>query len=122
MNAISDASHCYAVGRTEDGGFTIHVDGELRGQYATAEILHVHAAEMMREIMRLQQVVKDQRQEIYDKCDECGAFAHVIVESGFNPGVDSPCRCDECKTVCKGMDEAGYLGSVKDRWWDDSGE
>ena len=78
--------------------------------------------QMIREIQRLQLVVKDQRQEINDKCDECAGLAHVVVESGFNPGVDSPCRCDECKTVCKGMDEAGYLGSVKERWWDDSAD
>lgn len=50
-------SHCYAVGRPDDGSFTIHVNGELRGKYANAETLHVHAAEMMREIERLRNVM-----------------------------------------------------------------
>ena len=122
VNRDSVGSHCYAMGRPDDGSFTIHVNGELRGKYANAETLHVHAAEMMREIARLQEVVKDQQRQIQDKCDECAGLAHVIIESGFTPGVDSPCRCDECKTVCKGMAEAGYMTREKDWWWDDSDE
>lgn len=71
-NRESDASHCYAVGRPEDGSFTIHVNGELRGKYANAETLHVHAAEMMREIVRLQEVVKDQQRQIQDSGKSAG--------------------------------------------------
>jgi len=122
---VADApssSLCYAVGRPEDGSFTIHVNGVLRGKYANAETLHVHAAEMMREIARLQEVVKDQQRQISEKCDECCGMAHVIIESGFIPGVDSACRCGECQQVAKGMANAGYLSRVQDQWWDDSDE
>lgn len=122
MIANSDTSFFYTIGRTDDGSFTIHVNGELRSTFATAEILHVHAAKMMQEIARLQDVVKDQRKQIQDKCDELAGFAHVIIETGFTPGVDSDCRCDECKAVCKGMAEAGYMARVEDWWWDDSDE
>lgn len=79
-------------------------------------------AEAITEIRRLQSIVKDLQRQVSDKCDECAGFAHVIIESGFTPGVDSSCRCVECKAVCKGMAEAGYMARVKDWWWDDENE
>ena len=44
---------------------------------------------------------------------------HVIIESGYNPGenADIDCRCEACRTMAQRMDEAGFMESVKDRWW-----
>jgi hypothetical protein len=86
------------------------------------EVLLRHYSEAVEEIARLNQVVKEQQATIGDKCDECSGFAHVIIESGFVPGVDSDCRCDECQSVAKGMAGAGYLNRVKDQWWDNGDE
>lgn len=47
------------------------------------------------------------------------AAAHVIIETCVVPGVDSPCRCDECRYVARALDDIGYLEDVADadRWW-----
>lgn len=86
------------------------------------EVLLRHYTKAVKEIARLNQVVKEQQETISKKCDECSRFAHVIVESGFIPGVDSACRCSECQYVAKGMANAGFLSRVKDQWWDDGDE
>ena len=68
----------------------------------------------------LASTVASQAATIERLINEGSAAAHVIIESGVNPGVDYPCRCDECRLVAQKMDEAGYLEGVKDRWWDKS--
>lgn len=61
--------------------------------------------------------IRQQREEINRFRDEACAMAHVIVEAGIVPGVDFPCRCDECRLVAKKMDDAGYLDATTDKWW-----
>lgn len=51
--------------------------------------------------------------------DAADRAAHLIVETGVVPGIDSTCRCDGCKKTAIAMDDAGYLEDVKDRWWSD---
>lgn len=46
------------------------------------------------------------------------AAAHVIIEAGIVPGVDSSCRCELCRAVAKAMAELDILADVKDRWWE----
>ena len=50
--------------------------------------------------------------------------AHVIVECGVCPGVDSNCTCDACRRVALSLDEAGFVEDVEadDRWWDEAAE
>lgn len=62
--------------------------------------------------------IGQQRGEINRLRDRAIAMSHVIVEAGIVPGIDYPCRCDECRSVAVGMAEAGYLDNVKDRWWE----
>ena len=45
-------------------------------------------------------------------------LAHVLLEAGVIPGIDNPCRCDDCRMVAKEMAEAGYLNDCTDRWWE----
>jgi hypothetical protein len=49
---------------------------------------------------------------------ERDAAHHVIIEAGIKPGIDFPCRCDECATVARGMERAGYLQHDETKWWD----
>ena len=53
--------------------------------------------------------------------EELSAMGHVIIESAFRPGIDSKCRCHECRLVAQKMDGAGFLDDVTDRWWEQSG-
>lgn len=98
--------------------------GEVRSRnervVAGYEVLLRHYQKAVEEIERLQRVVKEQQETISKKCDECSSFAHVIVESGFVPGVDSSCRCGECQEVARVMANAGYLNRVQDQWWTDA--
>jgi phage terminase Nu1 subunit (DNA packaging protein) len=50
--------------------------------------------------------------------------AHVIVECGVCPGVDSPCICEACRRVAILLDEHGFVEDVEeeDRWWDQATE
>ena len=57
-------------------------------------------------------------EEIKRLTKEGCAMGHVIVEAGINPGIDYPCRCEECKLVAVKLDDAGFMDDVKERWWD----
>jgi len=47
------------------------------------------------------------------------ASAHVVIESGYCPGLPKEaCRCEDCRHVARGMAEAGYLDNVTDKWWE----
>lgn len=65
--------------------------------------------------------IREQRAEINRLMDSRNAMSHVIVTGGIVPGVDYPCRCEECRWVAVGMAEAGYLDHVQDRWWEREG-
>lgn len=58
-------------------------------------------------------------QDLYHKMlAERDALNHVIIEAGIWPGLDYPCRCDQCRQVAAGMAAAGYVPGVsKDFWW-----
>jgi hypothetical protein len=46
-------------------------------------------------------------------------LSHLAILAGIVPGIDPPCRCDQCRAVARDMAEAGYLFTVKDRWWEE---
>lgn len=56
-------------------------------------------------IMQLQGESDRQRQR-------AEAAEHVIAEAAIRPGLDYPCRCDQCRKVASEMAEAGYLQGV----------
>jgi len=66
--------------------------------------------------------ITNQKAEINRLRDERNAACHVIAEAGVVPGIDYPCRCDECRMVAQKMAEAGYLDRVKDKWWEHDSE
>lgn len=49
------------------------------------------------------------------------AMGHLIIEAGIAPGIDTHCRCEDCRMVAQSMADAGYLDSVSDRWWEQNG-
>lgn len=72
------------------------------------------------EIERLRSRIAKLESERDSLRDRDCALAHVVLESCVTPGVSYSCRCDECRSVAKNLDEAGFLESEKDRWWVDS--
>jgi len=71
------------------------------------------------EIERLEAELAASRKERERLRDTANTTAHVIVEAGVIPGIDYPCRCDECKVTAQAMDDAGYMDRIKaaERWW-----
>lgn len=58
------------LGRGEQGEFLIYIDGNLRGKYATAEIMQLHFADCLAECDRLR---KNQRPETArEMCERLG--------------------------------------------------
>lgn len=78
------------------------------------------AHEIAQEAVKLLQIIASLQEQLQLKQAECTAMAHVIVESGFVPGIDSACRCGECQQVCQRMADAGFLYKITDRWWEDA--
>ncbi len=70
-------------------------------------------------IRRLQENLILLRRELAAKVEECCQSGHVIIESGYEPGIpEARCRCQECRQVARRMADAGYLDDVRDRWWE----
>ncbi len=72
-------------------------------------------------LYRLEATQKRERElekKLESKRDEALNSAHVLIQSGFIPGISSHCRCDQCKSTCIAMENAGYLDSVRDKWWE----
>jgi len=64
---------------------------------------------------RLDASIHRQNETIARLQKESTAFSHVIIESGITPG--KYCKCDYCRFTARGMDEAGFMDGVEDRWW-----
>lgn len=94
----------------------------LRGVYTVpvnnaVGLLNNEAAD---EIERLRKQNLELVGRLREAMHDGSASAHVIIRAGVIPGISYECRCDECRSVAKGMDSVGYLNEVQDRWWVDS--
>ena len=47
--------------------------------------------------------------------------SHVIIEHSDFPN-DALCQCEDCKTVAKALDDAGFTDGIEDKWWNDTKE
>jgi hypothetical protein len=72
------------------------------------------AAELDRMRFEVYKIQKDLRK----REEMSNAMVHLLVESGVVPGKDTACRCGECRMVAVAMAEAGYLDSIRDKWWE----
>ena len=53
-------------GRGEDGAYTIHIDGKLRGKYNSPEMMQVHLADMIAECDELRRDRDEWREALLD--------------------------------------------------------
>jgi hypothetical protein len=67
------------------------------------------AAELDRMRFEVYKIQKDLRK----REEMSNAMVHLLVESGVVPGKDT-----ECRMVAVAMAEAGYLDSIRDKWWE----
>ena len=99
------------------------IDAQTIAAVARAKRINKQAAkvdEQANELKRIKYMLLTEQTAHQKRIDQSSAAAHVIIEAGVIPGIDYPCRCQECLSVAVSMDDAGYLERVKDRWWLDA--